>query len=267
MSRPLHVVIADDEELARRLIIEYLRPHPDITIVAECETGTEAVDAIQQQQPDLIFLDIHMPELTGLEVLEITGRHTGVIFTTAYDQFALRAFDLHAVDYLLKPFSQVRFDLALDKAKRLLATDKQTKTSPTQAPQDNIGVTPNVIQHLVADNSIKNQRLMVRERGQTHSIPMDEIHFIKAEDDYIWIHTASQRWMKTQTLSEVEALLQSAPFVRIHRSYLLHLTAMSHIERPNKDSIVAVLKSGETMPVSRAGYERLKPLLSGGTTQ
>ncbi|MFZ6754725.1 LytR/AlgR family response regulator transcription factor [Undibacterium sp. Dicai25W] len=244
MTKQISVVIADDEELARRLITEYLRPHQDVHIITECETGTEAVDAINQQGPDLIFLDIQMPELTGLEVLEITGRRSGVVFTTAYDQFALKAFDLHAIDYLLKPYSQQRFDEALNKARKLL---QQTDVSPETA-----------IQQLIAENTEKNKRLLIRDRNQVHVVPIASIDYIKAEDDYILIHAAGKSWMKTQSLSDIETQLNPMQFVRIHRSYLLQLHALKGIERQNKDSVVAVLNNGEKLPVSRSGYERLK---------
>ncbi|MFZ6861484.1 LytR/AlgR family response regulator transcription factor [Undibacterium sp. Ji67W] len=244
MTKPISVIIADDEELARRLITEYLRPHQDIHIIAECETGTEAVDAINQQGPDLIFLDIQMPELTGLEVLEISGRHSGVIFTTAYDQFALKAFDLHAIDYLLKPYSQQRFDEALNKARKLL----QQADAPPETG----------IQQLIFENTEKTQRLLIRDRNQVHVVPVATIDFIKAEDDYILIHAAGKSWMKTQSLSDIEAQLNPTQFVRIHRSYLLQMHALKGIVRQNKDSVVAVLNNGEKLPVSRSGYERLK---------
>ncbi|MFZ6686951.1 LytR/AlgR family response regulator transcription factor [Undibacterium sp. SXout11W] len=244
MTKQISVIIADDEELARRLITEYLRTHQDVHIITECETGTEAVDAINQHCPDLIFLDIQMPELTGLEVLEITGRRSGVIFTTAYDQFALKAFDLHAIDYLLKPYSQQRFDEALNKARKLL---QQTDVSPETA-----------IQQLIAENTEKNKRLLIRDRNQVHVVPIASIDYIKAEDDYILIHAAGKSWMKTQSLSDIEAQLNPTQFVRIHRSYLLQLHALKGIERQNKDSVVAVLNNGEKLPVSRSGYERLK---------
>jgi len=244
MTQPISVVIADDEELARRLITEYLRPYQDIDIIAECETGTEAMDAIIQRCPDLIFLDIQMPEMTGLEVLEMTGRHNGVIFTTAYDQFAMKAFDLHAIDYLLKPFSQQRFDEALNKARKLL----QQSGAGSEA----------AIKQLLAENTEKNQHLMIRDRHQVHVVPIATIDYIKAEDDYILIHAAGKSWMKTQSLTDVEAQLNPAQFVRIHRSYLMPLHALKAIERLSKDSIVALLNNGEKLPVSRSGYERLK---------
>jgi len=250
MNHSLRVLIADDEELARRLIREYLRSHPDIVVISECETGTEAVDAIFAHQPDLIFLDIQMPELTGLEVLDATGRKSGVIFTTAYDQYAVKAFDLHAIDYLLKPFSQQRFDEALQKAKKLLRENKAAVSSP-------IG-----IQQLITSNVQQSQRLTIRDREKVHVLTFEEIDFIEAQDDYILIHANGRTVMKTQSLSDIEEQLSSTGFVRVHRSYLLQMKALTGIERQSKDTQVAVLRSGIKIPVSRTGYERLKTRLN-----
>ena len=248
MNKRLQVLIVDDEELARRLSLEYLRSHPDIEVIGECETGLEAVDAISKLNPDLVLLDIQMPQLSGLEVLELTGRRSGVIFTTAYDQYALKAFDLHAVDYLLKPFSQQRFDEALSKARKLLA--EQTPSS-TQA-----------IQTLVTQQSEKLQRLLIRDRGQVHVVPLESIDYVEAQDDYILIHAAGKSYMKTQSLSDLEAQLDTSKFVRVHRSFLLHISALQAMEKTSKDSQVAVLKSGAQVPVSRAGNERIRALLN-----
>ncbi|MFZ6733909.1 LytR/AlgR family response regulator transcription factor [Undibacterium sp. Ji42W] len=248
MNKRLQVLIVDDEELARRLSQEYLRAHPDIEIIGECETGLEAVDAISKLNPDLVLLDIQMPQLSGLEVLELTGRRSGVIFTTAYDQYALKAFDLHAVDYLLKPFSQQRFDEALIKARKLLA--EQTLSS-TQA-----------IQTLVTQQSEKLQRLLIRDRGQVHVVSLESIDYVEAQDDYILIHAAGKSYMKTQSLSDLEAQLDASKFVRVHRSFLLQISALQAMEKTSKDSQVAVLKNGEQVPVSRAGYERIRALLN-----
>ncbi|MFZ6775696.1 LytR/AlgR family response regulator transcription factor [Undibacterium sp. Ji83W] len=248
MNKRLQVLIVDDEELARRLSLEYLRSHPDIEVIGECETGLEAVDAISKLNPDLVLLDIQMPQLSGLEVLEVTGRRSGVIFTTAYDQYALKAFDLHAVDYLLKPFSQQRFDEALSKARKLLA--EQTPSS-TQA-----------IQTLVTQQSEKLQRLLIRDRGQVHVVPLESIDYVEAQDDYILIHAAGKSYMKTQSLSDLEAQLDASKFVRVHRSFLLQISALQAMEKTSKDSQVAVLKSGAQVPVSRAGNERIRALLN-----
>lgn len=250
MNKPLQVLIVDDEELARRLSMEYLRTHSDLIIAGECETGVEAVDAIQKLNPDLILLDIQMPELSGLEVLEVTGRRSGVIFTTAYDQYALKAFDLHAVDYLLKPYSQQRFDEALTKARKLLSAE----TSGIPATQ--------ALSQLISEQSEKMQRLLIRDRGQVHVVALDSIEYVEAQDDYILIHAAGKSYMKTQSLSELEAQLDAARFVRVHRSFLISLAALKSIEKASKDSQVAVLHNGAQVPISRAGHERLKNLLN-----
>ena len=240
MPTPLHILIVDDEELARRLTREYLRPHSDIHIIGECENGLEAVQAITEHNPDIIFLDIQMPKLSGLEVLELTGRNSGVIFTTAYDQYALKAFDMHAVDYLLKPFTQQRFDEALDKSRRMLG-------QPT--PQ---------LQQLLAQPAAMLERILVRDRGQVIIIPVNKIDYIEAQDDYINIHAEGKSTLKTQSLSELETQLNSNQFVRIHRSYVIRLAALKSIERASKDSHLAVLHNGTQLPISRSGYERIK---------
>lgn len=240
MSQALHILIVDDEELARRLTREYLRKHSDIHIVGECENGLEAVQAISELNPDLVLLDIQMPKLSGLEVLEMTGRNSGVIFTTAYDHYALKAFDLHAVDYLLKPFSQQRFDEALDKARKMLGQS---------APE---------LQKLLANPIDKLERILIRDRGQVHVIPVDKVDYIEAQDDYINIHSEGKAILKTQSLSDLEAQLDDSKFVRIHRSYIIQLDALAGIERASKDSHVALLRNGTQLPISRSGYERIK---------
>lgn len=233
----LSALIVDDEELARRLVREYLKKHLDINIVGESDNGLDAVEKINTLAPDLVFLDIQMPKLTGLEVLLETGRRTGVIFTTAYDEHAVRAFDLHAVDYLLKPFSQSRFDEALSKVRI------QRKTTG----QD--------IDRLVADT--KMSRLLIKDRGDTHLVPIDKIEFVRAEDDYIHIHAAGKVWMKTQSLSELEKQLDVRKFVRVHRSYLINLEFLDKLQQPTKGNHVVVMRNGDVLPISRSGYERL----------
>ncbi|MFZ6819944.1 LytR/AlgR family response regulator transcription factor [Undibacterium sp. Ji22W] len=243
MSIRLRALIIDDEELARRLSKEYLRSHADIDIVGECENGLEAIEAITAQQPDLIFLDIQMPKLNGFEVLEATGRREGVIFTTAYDQYALKAFDQHAVDYLLKPYSQQRFDDALNKARKLLG---QTSTE---------------VIDLVAHTNAMPERLTVRDRGQTHVIPIAQIDYIEAQDDYVQIHFNGKSLLKTQSLSDLEKQLNPTLFVRIHRSTIIRLQALKCLERASKDSYQAVMLNGVILPISRSGYDRIKGML------
>jgi two-component system LytT family response regulator len=243
MNKTLRVLIVDDEDLARRLTQEYLRSHADMQVIGECENGLQAVDSIMSHNPDIVFLDIQMPKLNGFEVLEATQRSTGVIFTTAYDQYALKAFDQHAIDYLLKPYSQQRFDEALNKARKMLG---QESTS---------------IKELVVETNARPERLVVRDRGQTHVIPVASIDYVEAQDDYINIHFSGKSLMKTQSMAELEAQLDPALFVRIHRSSIIRLAALKSIERLTKDSFQAVLHIGVSLPISRSGYDRIKGML------
>jgi len=246
MTATLRALIVDDEELARRLVREYLRSHPDIEVIGECDNGLEAAKAIGAQNPDLVFLDIQMPKLTGLEVLELTGRRSGVIFTTAYDQYALKAFDHHAVDYLLKPFSQERFDEALAQARKLAA-------APAAAAA--------ALDSLVADGGEKLERILIRDREQVHVIPVDKIDCIEAQDDYVGIHTEGRTFLKRQKISELEAKLDARTFVRVHRSFIVNIAQLQAIEQHGKDGHAARLRSGKRIPISRAGYERVRTMI------
>ena len=239
----IQTLIVDDEALARGLVREYLQAHDDIEIVAECDNGFDAVKTITELRPDLIFLDIQMPRLSGLEVLELTQRDHGVIFTTAYDQHALKAFDLRAVDYLLKPFAQARFDESLVRGRTLLG---QASTG---------------LQGLAAQPVGKLERLLVRERNQVHVLALGTVACIEAQDDYIQIYCQGKTYLKTQSLSDLETRLDPALFVRIHRSWIINLAHLKNIERLAKDSFVAVLHTGQQVPISRAGHERIKALI------
>jgi two-component system LytT family response regulator len=243
--KPLQVLIVDDEALARRLIREFLSAHADVEVVAESEDGLQAVRDIAALHPDLLFLDIQMPKLTGLEVLELSGRKSGVIFTTAYDQYALKAFDLHAVDYLLKPFSQSRFDEALTQARKSL------------------GVEAPALRQLMAASSTRLARILIRDRNQVHVLPIDQVAYVQAQDDYVSIRSEGRDYLKTQSLTELAAQLDPTQFVRVHRSYLLNLAHLQRLERTSKDSFIAVTRCGQQLPISRAGYDRLKELTDG----
>lgn len=235
------VLIADDEMLARRLLVEYLKAHADLQIVAECDNGLEAARLIAELQPDLVLLDINMPRLSGLEVLEVSGRRHGVIFTTAYDQHAMRAFDLLAVDYLLKPFSQARFDSAIQRARALARAE-----APLEA--------------LRQQTRPQLERLVVREREQIHVLALEQIECIEAQDDYIGIHCAGRCHLKHQRLAELEQQLDPLRFVRVHRSWIVNLQQVSRLERHSKDSQSLYLASGRQVPVSRSGLEKLRGL-------
>jgi two-component system LytT family response regulator len=247
---PLRVIIVDDEPLARAVVREYLAAHPDVTIVAECGNGFDAVKAVSELAPDLMFLDVQMPKLDGFEVLELVGRTIPVIFTTAYDSYALRAFDVHAVDYLLKPFSEERFAEALAHARSRLQGGGEAKTPDIGA--------------LVADARPRQgpvERVLIRNGAQVHVIPVDRIDYVEAQDDYVCYVADGKSYLKDQTMGTAEGQLDPARFVRIHRSYLLNIERIGRVELYAKDSRVAILRDGRKLPVSRAGYARLAKLL------
>lgn len=237
----LTCLIVDDEYLARCLIREYLGRHQDIQIIGECENGADAAAFILEKQPDLVFLDMQMPLLNGLEVIAKTGRQQGVIFSTAYDEYAVSAFDKNAIDYLLKPYSQERFDKAIVKAKLQIATSDSA------------------ISNLLAEKQLYLERVTVKDRGQTYVIPVQEITHVQAEDDYIQIHYQNTSLLKTQTLSELEKQLNPAEFVRIHRSILVNLKYLDKLVRSPRDEVI--LKNGVSLGVSKSGLERLKEKL------
>jgi two-component system, LytTR family, response regulator len=244
---PMRIVIADDEELARSLIREYLKDVLDIEIVAECGNGFQAVKAVSELKPDLLLLDIQMPRLDGFEVLDLVGRDTNVIFITAYDQYAIRAFDVHAVDYLLKPFSATRLLEALDRARKKIARGEAT--SPAA---------------LVADArppGSKTDRVLIRDGGDVHVIPVSKVDYVEAQDDYVCFRAEGKRYLKQQTLADVEAALDATRFVRIHRSYILNVDRLAKLELYAKDSHAAILRDGTRLPVSRSGYSRLNTLI------
>lgn len=240
-------VIVDDEELARSIVREYLGTHPDVTIVGECANGFEAVRAIAELTPDIVFLDIQMPKLNGFEVLELIAEHPAIIFTTAYDEYALRAFEVHAVDYLLKPFSQERFDGALDMARTRIASERDAalKTLVTATRRQ--------------EKILK--RLLVRDGTRVHVIPVEHIDYIEAQDDYVCIRAEGRKHLKQEPLASLEEQLDPEQFVRIHRSFILNLERLAKIEPYAKDSRMAILKDGTSLQVSRAGYAKLKELL------
>jgi two-component system, LytTR family, response regulator len=250
----LKVVIVDDEPLARAVVREYLGAHEGVEIVAECRNGFDAVKAVSELAPDLMFLDVQMPKLDGFEVLELLGRAVPVIFTTAYDTYALQAFDVHAVDYLLKPFSEERFAEALSRARARLGG------------RDSAGEEANAVnvEALVADARPRRgplERVLIRDGAQVHVIPVARIDFVEAQDDYVCFVADGKSHLKDQTMGAVEASLDPERFVRIHRSYLVNIERIARVELYAKDSRVAILQDGRRLPVSRAGYARLSKLL------
>ncbi len=240
-------LIVDDEELARKLLREMLSTHPEIEIVAECANGMEAVKAAAERSPDLLFLDVQMPKLTGFDVLELVDASKfSVIFVTAYDQYAMKAFEVHALDYLLKPFSRERFETALERAKTQ-SPDKRAEPASLAASARPAG------QYL--------ERIVVRDGTKVTLIPVNKLDYAEALDDYVSLATEGKKLLKQQTISGLEAALDPALFVRIHRSYLVNIERVVRIEPYAKDSKVAILSNGVKLPVSRAGFMRLKKLL------
>jgi len=242
----ISTIIVDDEELARRVLREFLAAHRDVEIVAECGNGFEAVKVISEARPDLLLLDIQMPKLDGFEVLELVGGDLTVIFVTAYDQYAIRAFEVHAVDYLLKPFSPERLSEALNRARDRIAT--REKVPPGLVASGRARQTP-------------LERILIRDRADVHVVPVEKIDYLESQDDYVSVKTAGKGYLKEQTLSELETLLDKDAFVRIHRRYILNIARLAKIELAVKDNRIAILTDGTKLPISRAGYARLKELL------
>ncbi len=245
-GKKIGAVIVDDEELARKLLRELLETHPEIQVLAECANGFEAVKAVAELKPDLLFLDIQMPKLDGFEVLELIGADIAVIFVTAYDTYAMRAFEVHAVDYLLKPFSGPRFEAALERAKSRLGQKMASVAELAAAAR-------RPAQYL--------ERIAVRDGTKVHIIPIAKLDYVEAQDDYVALSSAGVKHLKQQTIASLEAGLDPSRFVRVHRSYIVNLERVVKIEPYSKESRVAILRDGTQLPVSRAGYARLKALL------
>ncbi len=253
-QRKMTVVIVDDEDLARALLREYLGSSADIEILAECANGFEAVKAISEKKPDLVFLDVQMPKLDGFEVLELIGQEVAVIFVTAYDQYAMRAFDEHAVDYLLKPFSLERFQKALERARQRLGEKGSAKEIAGKPAAAELARAARPPQEFL-------QRIVVKDGTRVHIIPVERLDYAESQDDYVCLHSQGKSYLKEQTISSLEAALDPARFVRIHRSVIVNLERVEKIEPYAKDSRVAMLSDGSQLPVSRTGYERLRGLL------
>ncbi|HXB30132.1 MAG TPA: response regulator [Puia sp.] len=244
----MKIIIIDDEPLARSIIREYLQFHPELSLIAECNDGFEGVKAIQQFQPDVIFLDIQMPKINGFEMLELIEEPPAVIFTTAFDEYAIKAFESHAVDYLLKPFSQERFDKAISKWK---LSDKSIPAKKQLAP----------LLESVSTSPAEHHRVVVKLAGKIRIIPIEEIHYLEAADDYVKIHTKEGALLKNKTMGHFEMVLNKNQFVRTHRSYMINISEITRIDPYEKENHLAILKSGARVPVSKSGYFKLKTVL------
>ena len=245
-SDVLRVVIVDDEEPARLALRQDLEAIGGVEIVAECANGFDVVKVVNESAPDLLLLDVQMPKLDGFEVLELVGRDVPVIFVTAYDEFALKAFEVHAVDYLLKPFSRARLEAALDRARARTGAG---------------GVEPSALRASARPAGAPLERVVIRDGPHVHVLPVERIDFVEAQDDYISFHSGEKAYLKEQTLADLEGQLDARRFVRIHRSYLLNIERLARVELYAKDSRIAILTGGKKLPVSRSGYQRLQQLL------
>ena len=243
----IKVVIIDDEPLARSIVKEYLDDYKQITLLQECGDGFDGVKAIMQHQPDLIFLDIQMPKINGFEMLELIEQPPSVIFTTAFDEYAIRAFEAHAVDYLLKPFSKERFDKALQKWLQKYPDPKTAETLPI------------IIE--AVQNPLPQNRIVVKSNNKIKIIPLPDIQYLEAADDYVKIHTAEGQYLKNKTMAYFEQLLDVKQFVRTHRSYIVNVQFITRLEPYEKENYLAMLNTGEKVPVSKTGYVKLKQVL------
>ena len=243
----LRIIIVDDEHLARAVLREYLQQDSEVEIIAECANGFEAVKAITELSPDVVLLDIQMPKLDGFEVVELAGDKTRYIFITAYDQHALKAFEVHAMDYLLKPFTPARLQQALAHVRGNL---QQTQAQPVQA----------VLQQM-ANRQPMLERILIRDGSKVHIIATHKIDYFEAQDDYLQIYSEGKSWLKSMRLSELENQLDTQQFVRIHRSYIVNMASVQRIEQSNKDSHLAVLQNGSKLPISRSGYQKVREMM------
>ena len=248
--KKIRTVIIEDETPAREILKHYLKDFENIEIIGECPDGFTGLKTISDLKPDLIFLDIQMPKLTGFEMLEVLEERPEIIFTTAYDQYAIKAFELNAVDYLLKPFPKERLREAVKKV-----IEKSGTIKAQSKPADQLlAKRPETASAL--------NRVVVRKGNAINLIPIDQIKYIEAQDDYVMIYHSAGKALKQQTMKFYEDNLPAKDFVRIHRSYIVKVSEINRIEPYGKDNHIAILKSGEKLPVSRSGYKHLKEELN-----
>jgi len=250
MSEKLQTLIIEDEELARNLLRSYLKDHPDIEVIGECENGFDGVKAINDKKPDLVFLDIQMPKITGFEMIELLDFKPQIIFTTAYDQYALKAFELNAVDYLLKPFSKDRMYSAIEKVQHRI-----------QSGEDSAEKLEELTNLRSGEEFI--DRVVVKDRHKIHIITVDKIRYIESLDDYVMIYTQDGRHMKQKTMKYFETNLDPKNFIRIHRSYIVQVDNIAEIQQYEKESYIVILKdtAKTKLKVSKTGYKKIKEVL------
>jgi two-component system LytT family response regulator len=246
MHKKISTIIIEDEKLARDIIKKYIKAFPQIEILAECSNGFEGIKAINELKPDFIFLDIQMPKITGFEMLELLDEKPVIIFTTAYDQYALKAFEVNAIDYLLKPFSEERFGEAVEKALEKL-NDKNKFVKEV-----------NKLKTHLEEKEENLERVVVKNGAKISIIPIDKLNYLEAQDDYVMLYTDEGKFLKQKTMKYFEDHLNATDFIRIHRSYIIRLTKIKQLELFEKESYRAILTDGKSLPVSKSGYAKLK---------
>ncbi|MBL1212689.1 MAG: response regulator [Ignavibacteriae bacterium] len=249
MKEKIRTIIIDDEKLAREIVKNYLSKEENLELIEECTNGFEAIKAINELKPDLIFLDIQMPKINGFEMLELIDEPPVIIFTTAFDQYALKAFEVNAADYLLKPFSHERFNDAVSKAATLLK-DKDSNREKIE----------NIVKHIDEQDEFID-RVVVKTNQKISIIPTEQINYIQAQDDYVMLFTEQGKFLKQKTMKFFESRLNPAEFIRLHRSYISKLDRINEINLLEKETYQVTLKDGEKLPVSRSGYAKLKEVL------
>ena len=246
----LRAVVVDDEALARRVVSEHLKREPDIEVIAECANGFDAVKAIQELHPDVVFLDVQMPKLDGFEVLELIEGPVAVVFVTAFDQYAMKAFDAAAVDYLLKPFSEERFKAAIARVR-------------TRIAEAHVAIPAADLRKAARPAGEYLDRIVVRHNSSVQIIPVGKLDYGEAQSDYVGLRSEGKMWLKQQTIGSLEESLNPRRFVRLHRSYLVNIDRIGRLDVNTKDTWVAVLTDGTRIPVSRAGYAKFRELMGG----
>jgi two-component system LytT family response regulator len=242
-------IIIDDEELARKVIVRYLDKHPEIKLLEECEDGFSGLKAINELKPDIVFLDIQMPRINGFEMLEVLDEKPLIIFSTAFDEFAIKAFEHSAMDYLLKPYSQKRFTEAVNKAVSKIRLGGKAQAE-IEDLQEKLVVSPEYL-----------RRVVIKSGSKVIVLPADEIHYLESADDYVEVNTARDRYLKQKTMNYFEQHLDPERFIRVHRSFIVSIQQISKLEPYSKDSFVLLLKNGKEINVSKNGYKNLKERL------
>ncbi len=245
----IRAVIIDDEILAREVIKKYLAGIPSIEVAAECSNGFEGIKAISELQPDIVFLDIQMPKINGFEMLELVEEPPAIIFTTAFDQYAIKAFEVNAIDYLLKPFSEERFQSAVEKAVPFLNKKSDNQKKITDFIKN------------VESSSEKLTRVIVKTGSKINIIPIEKLNWIEAQDDYVMLHTSEGKYLKQKTMKFFEDNLEPEHFIRLHRSYIVRITFIKQVELFEKESYRVILQDSSAIPVSKSGYSKLKEIL------